>query len=191
MSNPYNAPTADLSQKNSDTDDYAPAFFSVKGRIGRVRYLAYTLAPSFVIIFLAGMFVAILIPMTGNRPLLALTVYIPVFILLFIMGVRRLHDINLSGWFSLFSLIPLVNMLFGLVLLFIPGSQGTNRYGPRPRKNSTSVIVVACLSAVLIICTVGLVVATAIPAYQGYVKQAKERGQASTAPAPVSQQAPQ
>ena len=46
-------------------------------------------------------------------------------------GVRRLHDVDKSGWFMLIGLIPLV----GLVLLYffvIPGTPGDNRFGPPP-----------------------------------------------------------
>ena len=190
MNNPYHAPTADLSQANHEDDGYLPSFFSLSGRIGRVRYFAYTLAPSFLLMFVAGMFMAVLVPRMGNQPLLVLAMYIPVFILLFIMGVRRLNDANLSGWLSLLSLVPFVNVLFGLALLFIPGSQGANRYGPQPRKNTTAVIVMAWVGPVILIAMIGIMAAVAIPAYQGYVKKAKAN-QETTAPAPLSQQAPE
>ncbi|HNU66689.1 MAG: DUF805 domain-containing protein [Methylotenera sp.] len=46
-------------------------------------------------------------------------------------GVRRLHDVDKSGWFLLLGLIPIV----GLVLLYffvIPGTPGDNRFGAPP-----------------------------------------------------------
>ncbi len=46
-------------------------------------------------------------------------------------GVRRLHDVDKSGWFLLIGLIPIV----GLVLLYffvIPGTPDDNRFGPAP-----------------------------------------------------------
>ena len=49
-------------------------------------------------------------------------------------GVRRLHDINRSGFFLLISFIPFIG---GLVLLFflIPeGTKGKNKFGPDPLK---------------------------------------------------------
>ena len=46
--------------------------------------------------------------------------------------VRRLHDINLSGWWYLLSLIPYVGALM-IVVAFIPGTIGANRFGPDPR----------------------------------------------------------
>jgi len=52
--------------------------------------------------------------------------------------VRRLHDIDKSGWLALGLLlgaIPVVGLLVGLVyivLCCLPGTDGTNRYGPEP-----------------------------------------------------------
>ncbi|MDP2069608.1 MAG: DUF805 domain-containing protein [Lutibacter sp.] len=42
--------------------------------------------------------------------------------------VLRLHDINLSGWFAFFALIPIINIPF-IALYFIPGTKGSNKYG--------------------------------------------------------------
>lgn len=50
--------------------------------------------------------------------------------------VRRLHDVNLSGWILLGVLVPLVNLLVGIglfIVCFIPGTVGPNKYGPDPK----------------------------------------------------------
>ena len=50
--------------------------------------------------------------------------------------VRRLHDVDKSGWFILLGLIPLV----GLYLLYLycqPGTPGPNRFGPDPKGGQT------------------------------------------------------
>lgn len=46
---------------------------------------------------------------------------------------RRLHDVGMSGWFALISLIPYVGGLFVLVIALIPSQEATNRYGPYPK----------------------------------------------------------
>jgi uncharacterized membrane protein YhaH (DUF805 family) len=41
--------------------------------------------------------------------------------LVFSLLIRRLHDINQSGWLSLLIFVPLINFLFVLALVFWPG----------------------------------------------------------------------
>ena len=45
-------------------------------------------------------------------------------------AVRRLHDMDRSGWTVLVALIPLVGPILLLALLAMPGSGEPNRYGP-------------------------------------------------------------
>ena len=47
--------------------------------------------------------------------------------------VRRLHDIDKSGWLFFISAIPVINILIMLFLLF-PGTEGENRFGQNPRE---------------------------------------------------------
>lgn len=49
------------------------------------------------------------------------------------VAVRRLHDIDLSGWWLLLSLIPLLGGLALLVLFVRDGSLGENRFGANPK----------------------------------------------------------
>ena len=47
--------------------------------------------------------------------------------------VRRLHDINKSGWYLLFYFIPLVGFVLLLVWLFTDGDRFVNNYGDDPK----------------------------------------------------------
>jgi len=49
------------------------------------------------------------------------------------LTIRRLHDVDKSGWFILVSLIPLVGGLYLLYLLITEGTVGQNQYGPDPK----------------------------------------------------------
>ncbi len=49
--------------------------------------------------------------------------------------VRRLHDVNKSGWFYFIALIPLIGGIWLLVLLFTSGDEGENDYGYDPKQN--------------------------------------------------------
>lgn len=66
------------------------------------------------------------------------------FYLLYILGVfvpglavtvRRLHDLNKSGWYFLLVLIPLIGGIWFLVLLSSEGTRGNNSYGLDPKQN--------------------------------------------------------
>jgi uncharacterized membrane protein YhaH (DUF805 family) len=62
-------------------------------------------------------------------PLLVLLVIVPTVAL----GVRRLHDTGRSGWFLLFSLVPLAGFVLFLLLLTQDGQPGANGWGRDPR----------------------------------------------------------
>ena len=48
------------------------------------------------------------------------------------LQVRRLHDLNNSGWLFLLNLIPFVSYFFPFYIAFFPGTNGDNKYGPKP-----------------------------------------------------------
>ena len=48
-------------------------------------------------------------------------------------GVKRLHDLDKSGWMILLMCIPIVNAVFGLYMLFADGTVGPNQYGTDPK----------------------------------------------------------
>ena len=49
------------------------------------------------------------------------------------VSVRRLHDINKSGWMLLINLIPLVGIIWFIVLMATDSNPGENKYGPNPK----------------------------------------------------------
>ena len=49
------------------------------------------------------------------------------------VSVRRLHDINRTGWWVLIALVPLVGWIVFLVFHLQDSTPGTNRYGPNPK----------------------------------------------------------
>ena len=59
-------------------------------------------------------------------------------IILFLPGIavqiRRMHDINKSGWFILLNLVPFIGSIIVLVMLIEKGTLGKNRFGEYPLK---------------------------------------------------------
>jgi uncharacterized membrane protein YhaH (DUF805 family) len=45
-------------------------------------------------------------------------------------GVRRLHDIDKSGWWILVGVIPILGWIYLIYLYAQPGTPGENRFGP-------------------------------------------------------------
>lgn len=50
--------------------------------------------------------------------------------------VRRLHDIDRSGWWILIGLIPLVGAIVLLVFACLEGTRGPNRHGMDPKQSA-------------------------------------------------------
>ena len=48
------------------------------------------------------------------------------------VSIRRLHDLDRTGWWYLISIVPLVGPLVLLIFFCIPGTAGNNRFGPDP-----------------------------------------------------------
>lgn len=49
------------------------------------------------------------------------------------VSVRRLHDIDRTGWWVLISLVPVVGSIVLLVFAVLDGTPGGNRFGPNPK----------------------------------------------------------
>lgn len=49
------------------------------------------------------------------------------------LTVKRLRDLNVSGWAVMFGFIPYLNLALLFFLCVLPGTPGPNRFGPPPR----------------------------------------------------------
>ena len=49
------------------------------------------------------------------------------------VGVRRLHDIDKSGFYLFLAFLPIIGWIWLFVLLVQNGDTGTNQYGPDPK----------------------------------------------------------
>jgi len=162
--NPYKAPAAAVADASEQYQEVR--VFAVSGRIGRARYIAYTLGLSLLFGAVIGV-VATMLGAVGG--ILAIIGYIGLLVLMFMLTIQRAHDFNTSGWLSLLVLVPLANFIFW----FIPGTDGDNRFGAQTPPNSVLVLIAAWLVPVFFV--VGILAAIALPAYQDYTKRAQER----------------
>jgi uncharacterized membrane protein YhaH (DUF805 family) len=164
QANPYGAPRAAVDDAK---EEYQPVrIFAVSGRIGRARYITYSVGVSFLIMFIAGLLAALLGPVGTALSVIA---WIGVVVVSIMLTVQRCHDFDTTGWLALLALIPLANLIFW----FIPGTDGRNRFGAKTPPNSVGVLIAVWILPVLFV--VGIVAAVSIPAYQQYVMKAKQQ----------------
>jgi len=153
---PYAPPQADVAER---VPEYAPLKpFSIEGRIGRLRFLAWSMVLSLVTIAVVGVFALIALALVSTDStagliiggILAFVLCVVFLIATILISVQRLHDVGWSGWLWLLNLVPFVGSFFPLLLVVLPGSGVANRYGAPPPPNSTAVKVLSSLWLVLI-----------------------------------------
>ena len=102
-------------------------YVSIEGRCSRKFYWLFG--------FLLGFFITVL----------KLDLFITLFItLLFLpailaMQIKRWHDIGLTGWLSILTLVPYLGILVVITVGVIPGNEEENKYGPNPLSKSSGV----------------------------------------------------
>ncbi len=170
--NPYSAPDAALDSGHEAM--YEPKVFSFSGRIGRMRYLAYSFGISFLLMFIVGFVTAMMGYMgeAAGESMLGIVVlgvsalvYLAVIVLSIGFAKRRFNDLDRSGWWILTFLVPLVNLLVSIYLVFFPGSEGSNKFGPAPAENSMGVLILGWAIPVFFIA--GIAAAILIPQFVG------------------------
>ncbi len=153
---PYRAPVSHVADAPS-SDVSRINIWSPKGRLGRVRYIGYSIGLAFVIQFFAGYLSA----MAGQGPgdVIMLIGTAGALVVHALLSVQRAHDFNSNGWLAILAFVPLFNFVFWIV----PGTDGDNRFGLKTPPNSVASVVLAGIFPFILI--VGIVAAIAIPAY--------------------------
>jgi uncharacterized membrane protein YhaH (DUF805 family) len=167
---PYAPPQANVAEQLPQYSELK--VFSVSGRIGRVRYLGWTMAMLLCMLPMLLLFAGASAMSSVLGTLIMAVGVIGMIVIGVFIGVQRLHDMGWSGWLWLLNFVPVIGSVFALLMLIIPGTQGVNRYGPPPPPNSTGVKVLAWLF--LLVPVTGIVAAIALPQYQSYVERAAE-----------------
>ena len=137
---------------------YRKLYRLIEGRSSRREFWMFVLLNVTILAVVLGLFfafvgVAAFAPENFRNPAamgsaligmfaLLLPLYIwalPTAVAWFAVTIRRMHDLNLSAWFYLvyiiLSMIPIVNIIafIGMIVLMcLPGSSGSNKYGPHP-----------------------------------------------------------
>lgn len=108
-------------------------FYSYKGRLNRKPYLIrYAII---IIIAFLNRLAADTVggPNAGQGIIFNIIVFL-LGVSIFMLDIKRLHDLGKSGYWVLLIFVPLVNIGFLLYLLIAVGETDTNEYGPNPRE---------------------------------------------------------
>ena len=160
--NPFVVPRAALADSQMPADgQFSLNLLSPDGRIGRVRYVGYSIGLSMPIMLVGGGLGALV------SPAMFVLAYVAMLYVSIMLAIKRSHDFNTTGWASLLVFVPLINFIF----LFIPGTDGPNRFGNKtaPNGKTGTILIVALIG----IAVVGILAAVAIPAYQQYAQRAQ------------------
>ncbi len=183
--NPYSTPDASLASGESAA--YDPSIFSFSGRIGRLRYLAYNTAVNLVLTVAMIPVIGVSAFMDGGGDMAATggmsvisgisvaIFYLFTIVLAIMFGKRRLNDLNRSGWFILLIIIPVVNLVLIIYMLFFRGTDGDNDFGPKAVPNTIGVKILGM--SIPVIFLLGILTAIGLPAYQDYVTRAQQSQQ--------------
>jgi uncharacterized membrane protein YhaH (DUF805 family) len=119
-------------EEKFDDTNFEEDFFSPKGRLGRKNYFI-----RFLLLSITGGILSVVSEGSNEGTIIVFLSLITIVCSIFaiIQVVKRLHDINMSGWYWLLFFIPLINLIFGLYLLFKDGTYGANKYGEDPKKD--------------------------------------------------------
>ena len=149
-STPYTPPRANIDVHEGEVGELK--VFSFSGRIGRMRYLAWSLVMMFVFIGVTAGLAALSAGSPGFGGFIIIAATVALLVVSVQIGVQRLHDMGWSGWFWLLNLVPVINSVFWIIMLVVPGSVASNRYGPPPPPNS---LAVNLLGGILLVVLVG------------------------------------
>lgn len=108
-------------------------YVNFKGRTRRKEYWGFTLFYALIFAILGAF------AFTGIGVILFLVVFVVTLPPSISLTVRRLHDINLSGWFTLYMLIMLIPVIgegiaiiISIVIGVVQGSAKSNKFGENP-----------------------------------------------------------
>lgn len=120
-------------------------YFTYSGRLNRWRYFSYGLIVNLPYALLSMiLYLLIFSTNTSKSLIMPLTIVYTITTVIMIatrisLMLRRLHDMGVSAWFmviQLLGIIPgvgfMIEFAYCLIILFVPGTKGANKYGDDP-----------------------------------------------------------
>jgi len=137
---PINSNTPDKTGGKSIYIGVWKKYATFKGRARRKEYWTFTLCNLIIDLAIYSLLVA-----CNISKLYIVSIIISIILILWILSliipslalfVRRLHDINRSGWWFFIGFVPYVGGIVLLIFMLLNGTTGDNKYGPDPKQIS-------------------------------------------------------
>lgn len=110
--------------------DWKDLLFSFEGRINRAKFWLGVVVIG--VVPWVFMMLAFMVD-SGFLLWIAWLLYLVVIWPAVAISIKRWHDRGKSGWWILIGFVPLIGGLWALIETgFLPGTSGTNQYGPDP-----------------------------------------------------------
>lgn len=139
-------------QHNRNTMSSKTSWYLRSGRIGRLRFCCYTMGClAFCSFFLYVLLTNKTTITTIEGMLIVFVLSITAMYVFLIYPIRRLNDMNRTGYLIFIFCIPPINISFYLHLMMAPGSLGENRYGEAPEQNSPYYWIILVLSTCIVL----------------------------------------
>ena len=135
-----------MNTEDSFLEKIKKVFFNSNGRFSRetfaitfVGLLLFASITSPLLYKLCGLFLPVFL-----INLMALVYVGYIIYAFFVIYIKRLHDLNQSGWLSLIILFPFLNFFFTAYLCIKPGTPGQNKYGTSLDYDGPSALLFLC-----------------------------------------------
>lgn len=136
--NPYATPQAELGTGNADITPVS--LWTHHGRIGVLSYWGMAALLTIAMLVIGGILGFIAIKVSGydmasggEPPVLMWLILAPLLLILMYvgicLGIKRLHDLNMVGWWILLTFVPIIGIFFSLYMYLWPGKKTANRFG--------------------------------------------------------------
>ncbi|WP_058044172.1 DUF805 domain-containing protein [Streptomyces roseifaciens] len=109
--------------------DVLKKYATFSGRASRPEFWMFTLVSLVISIVLA-----VIDALLGTGMIIETVYDVAVFLPSLAVSVRRLHDIDRSGWWVLIGLIPIIGLIVLIVFWATAGKPRENAYGPNPQE---------------------------------------------------------
>lgn len=118
--------------------------FSAKGRINRQKFLFAVIgwvALIMVMMVISSIFTAMAMNpdassfwsvMAGLFGIINIVIYIAMMYSSIALQIKRWHDLDRSGWFTLLGFLPIVNLIYAVYVYCVKGTTGDNQFGKDP-----------------------------------------------------------